>query len=351
MTTLLLLLLLLSPSFAQPYFHSFQNPADSLRTKALVESFFRLASGSMVPHDSVESYAIDAFAVQLQKVDTVAFWPAGTTGSVERIHAVGDDDAGAVVTAVTKRDSVPFFGPMSVDWVFFLRRNDRGKWRISELRRMSGTGKALRTLQFLDTSTTYPAALKKAIVQETTTILFSNAQLREHFASNRNGFQALLAQFQRHDSLKMLGRTDRLVLQLNTHGIYWGIAAEEVPKEAIDEYMKTATPEQRKFMKAQLDLADRLRRDGRDTLLRLAKKAKLAIARIDSTIGLMKDLRAVFVNAMLPWRDAVQITLAGDFPNAMGYLYSPTGELPLIDPNEYYYLEEIGDGWWIFRAT
>ena len=26
----------------------------------------------------------------------------------------------------------------------------------------------------------------------------------------------------------------------------------------------------------------------------------------------------------------------------MGYIYSPRGELPVIDPNEYYYLEEIG---------
>src|SRR5207248_3447460 len=97
---------------------------------------------------------------------SVAFWPAGTRYSLEHIRALGEKDEGAVATAVTTRDSIPFFGPMQIDWVFFLRRDDKKQWRISELRRMEGTDKAIATLQFLDTATSYPAALKRVIVRE-----------------------------------------------------------------------------------------------------------------------------------------------------------------------------------------
>jgi hypothetical protein len=47
----------------------------------------------------------------------------------------------------------------------------------------------------------------------------------------------------------------------------------------------------------------------------------------------------------------VQLTVGGYFDDVCGYIYSPSGELPLVSPDEYFYLEDLGDGWWIFRST
>ena len=44
------------------------------------------------------------------------------------------------------------------------------------------------------------------------------------------------------------------------------------------------------------------------------------------------------------------MTVGGYVDDAIGYLYSPTGEIPAVSNEEYYYLEPLDDGWWIFRA-
>jgi hypothetical protein len=247
-------------------------------------------------------------------------------------------------------DSLPMFGPFAVDWTFYMRRNDRQEWRISMMRRMSGTEGAIEALQYLDTSTTYPAVIKRAIVHEKSAMLLSNSQLRQHLTANQTGFQKLLGEFGRKE-LKILGRIDKSVTQLNQHGIYWGEAAQEVPQEAIDDYMNKATPEERKEMQRRLRVAESIRRQGMDTLTKLAKKDGVSMKRIENVVTAMKDLRVIFVNAKLPWRDAVQFTIAGELGNALGYIYSPHGELPIINPNEYFYLEDLGNGWWLFRST
>jgi hypothetical protein len=344
-------LLSVSGASAQTPYHLLHNPEDSLRAQKLVEGFFRNTVGRKIPADTIDHYAADLFATHLRKADTAPLWNAGTDYRVVHVWGVGDNDPGAIATAVTHVDSIPWFGRLDVDWVFYLRSNEGGEWRISELRRMSGTNGIFETLGYLDTTSYFPAVLKQEIAREVSTMLLSNDQLREHFQLHQQEFQSLLAQFQRKDSLKMLARVDRKVVQLNAHTIDWGIAAEETPQPVIDEFLKRATPAERKELEARLRLADKIRRQGMDTVKRLAKKMGLSVGRLDSTIALMKDLRVAFVNKVLPWHDAVQITLAGKLGDALGYIYSPHGELPLINPNEYFYLEDLGNGWWIFRST
>jgi hypothetical protein len=336
---------------AQPLIHSLRNPADSMKVQQVVESFFNLAIGKAIPADSIDNYAVDDFAKVVEKLGDETMWAEGTRYSIERVVAADDGDQAVIVSAVTIKDSLPMFGPFAVDWTFYMRRNDQQEWRIGMMRRMSGTDGTIQTLQYLDTSTIYPAVLKREIVREKSAILLSNSQLRQHLAANRAGFQKLLDEFTGKGPLKILGRIDKSVTQLNQHGIYWGEAAEEVPQEAIDDFMKNATPEQRKEMERRLRVVENIRRQGNDTLTKLAKKDGVSMKRIGNIVTAMKDLRIVFVNAKLPWRDAVQFTVAGEMGNALGYIYSPHGELPIINPNEYFYLEDLGNGWWLFRST
>jgi hypothetical protein len=327
-----------------------RNPQDSMNVQQVVERFFGLAIGRSVPSDSIEYYAVDDFAKMMEKLKKDTMWTAGTRYSIERVVAADEGDQAVMVSAVTMSDSLPMFGPFAVDWTFYMRRNDRQEWRISMMRRMSGTEGAIEALQYLDTSTTYPAVIKRAIVHEKSAMLLSNSQLRQHLTANQTGFQKLLGEFGRKE-LKILGRIDKSVTQLNQHGIYWGEAAQEVPQEAIDDYMNKATPEERKEMQRRLRVAESIRRQGMDTLTKLAKKDGVSMKRIENVVTAMKDLRVIFVNAKLPWRDAVQFTIAGELGNALGYIYSPHGELPIINPNEYFYLEDLGNGWWLFRST
>ena len=189
------------------------------------------------------------------------------------------------------------------------------------------------------------------MTRELSAILLSNAQLREHYTANREQFRVLAGHFVRRDSLRVLGRVDRNVNQLNRVGIEWGAAAQHTPKEAIDEYLASATPEQRSSFETQLRAVDAMRKMGRDSLARYARKYRLNVARIDSAVAIMRDLRITFVNAILPWKGTVQFTVAGAHTDAIGYFFAPNGGVPNVAPEEYYYLEEIGDGWWIFRAT
>ncbi len=94
-----------------------------------------------------------------------------------------------------------------------------------------------------------------------------------------------------------------------------------------------------------------MRRAGTDSLVKILKKKKVAPARVEKIVNIMHDLRVVFVNRQLPWAGAVQMTVAGKMDEAVGYLYSPKGGVPHISPVEYFYIEDLGNGWWLFRAT
>jgi hypothetical protein len=115
--------------------------------------------------------------------------------------------------------------------------------------------------------------------------------------------------------------------------------------------MRRLNRDQQKDMRLRISAAANSHRKGRDTLARIAKRIGIGLARVDSATALMRDLRVSFINARLPWKGAVQFTVGGNRDDVLGYLYSPSGELPLVSPEEYFYMEDLGDGWWIFRAT
>ncbi len=328
------------------------DPAVHAAAVKVVGEFLQQAIDHRQTADSLLRFSTGGYSEALLKMGRDTVWPiAPESYRIGDVYAIREGDTAMMVTVVTENGTVPRVGPLEVDCVFFLQPGPLGDLRISAFRRMTGVDRNLREIRYVDTSTVYPERLKPEIIREESTILMSNRQLREHFLTNRVGFTRLLEQFGRNDSLTMLGRVDRKVAQLNRFSIEWGPAAHDVPKDVMDEYLKTLPKKQRQELEKQVRLAESVRRSGYDTLAHMARVSRLPMARIDSAIALMYDLRVTFVNALLPWPDAVQFTLAGRFGDAVGLIYSPHGELPLISPIEYYYLEEIGGGWWIFRST
>jgi hypothetical protein len=330
---------------------SLQDPADSVAASDIVGRYLRFPFGKRIHPDSIADYAVDEFGKQLtaRKGELLAF-PQDMTYRITGVQSIRPGDTLATVTVVAVGDTIPRFGPMVIDWVFFVRKVEHQGWRISAVRRQVGIEDVADRLRQLDTSTAFPTSLKGTIAVEWGTQMLSNEQLRRNFMQNRDQFGALLEQFHRHDSMRMVSRFDRQISQVNYTVVYWDPAAQEVPQAAIDEYMSTASKQERKNMKAMLRHAENLRRAGRDSVAVVARKFGLDPARLDTVAAAMKDLRISFVNSNLPWEGAVQFTVDGTFDNVGGYLYSPEG-IPWISPDEYYYLEDLGNGWWLFRAT
>jgi hypothetical protein len=268
---------------------------------------------------------------------------------IRSVQSIRDGDTLAIVGVTVVTDTLPMFGPVASELTFFVAQ-DTGTWKISDMRRFARIEDRGEDIRTIDTSRDYPSSLKPRIVREHSAVLLSNDQLRENFMTNRARFDELVARFDRRDSLRILGRIDRNVTQLNRLGIDWGAAAQEIPKEAIDEYLASATAKQKMEIRAELKHVEKLRKTGRDSLAKYARRYHLSVPHIDSTIALMYDLRVAFVNAELPWKRAVQLTVGGIVNDAIGYLYSPSGEIPYVSHEEFYYLEPIADGWWIFRA-
>lgn len=349
LTSFLALLSTASLAAQQPV--PLQNPADSVAACDIVERYLKFPFGKWIHPDSIPNYAVDEFGKHLteRKGELLAF-SQEMTYRITGVQSIRPADTLAIVTVVATGDSVPRFGPVVIDWVFFMRKIEDGNWRISAVRRQVGLEDAVDRLRQLDTSKAFPNSLKGTIASDWATQMWSNEQLRQNFVQNRDRFRRLLEQFQRHDSLIMVARFDRQISQINYTVIYWDPAAQEVPQAAIDEYMATATKQERKNMKAMLRHAENLRRSGHDSVALVARKFGLDPVRLDTVAGSMKDLRVSFVNSNLPWKGAVQFTVDGSFDNVGGYLYSPDG-IPWISPEEYYYLEDLGNGWWLFRAT
>ena len=343
------LLLLCAPlAAAQAPFFSFTTPDDSVQIRRLVEQYLTYSSRDTLDSNQQSAMMADELGEWISKRSgAVPSLPRMTLGQVRPIRS---DGSLAIVTATSDPEDVPMFGPVKTDWVFFTRLTDAG-WRLSALRRQTGADAMIRTFRSLDSTTQYPLALKKVIARESAGILMSNDQLREHFNAHRAGFQTLAGHFHRRDSLYMMGRSDRVIIQLNNVGLEWGIAAQEVPQEAIDEFMKMASPQQKKYMEEQIAVAAKMRRYGMDTLQRVARRFGYSMERLDSAVSLMRDLHVNFGNSRLPWEGAVQFTIGGANEEAVGYLYSPKGEVPFLSSDEYFYLEDLGGGWWIFRAT
>lgn len=344
-------LLMQAPLAAGQPFFPFQRPDDSLNVAKLIERYLSVPEGDTIHPDRIGDYAADEFEERLKSRDgaTIRF-AMEMPYRVVNVRPIHPDGSFAIATVSSDVGQIPLFGPMAIDWVFFTRFTEKG-WRISGLRRQSNTELVVGQLRILDTVTSYPSSLKPVIARELSPMLFSNEQLRRHFNEHREKFLALAGHFHRRDSLHMLARVDRVISQVNLTVINWGPAAQHIPKEAVDEVMRTASAAEKKYIQNQLDLSEKMRRVGQDTLVRVAKRLGYTISRLDSAAALMHELRVSFINARLPWPRGVQFTVAGILDDAIGYLYLPGGKVPYITSEEYFYLEELGNGWWMFRAT
>ena len=330
---------------------TFRDPLDSVIIRGMTERYIELSRGRWMDYDSIETYAADELANQLTNGDRGALMFNKTLNyAVQRAFSVHIHDSLGVATVAATGDTVPMFGPLTIDFTFLFRKVEQLGWRISAIRRQVGAEQVQKRLTTLSTTTEFPEKLKPVMAREWGRFLLSNQQVREHFQANRERFNQLLAQFQRGDSLMMVGRTSDKMSQLNYHSILWDAATETTPKEVVYDYLATATPAQRKQMQARLRYVERLRKAGRDTLAKIAKHYRLQVPRLDSVTAIMAELWVKYINAALPWKQAVQFTVDGQFDNVFGYIYCPS-DCPFISPEEYYYLEDLGGGWWLFRST
>ena len=334
------------PAVAQRPMH---DSADVAKIRAAIDEFIDNTSDSLET-EHLAKYTVGRFTARMESlVGTRLFEPA-MFYHIGGVQSIDPADTLAIAAVTSHGDTLPLFGPLAIEMTFFMHKSDSAGWRIAGLRRFGATEARASEIRYIDSSSAFPKSLKPIVVREVSAVLLSNAQLRENFQSKRAKFKDLASRFNGRDSLRMLGRIDRKVQQLNRVALNWGTAGQEIPKNIIDEYLASAAPAERERIRTELKHAETLRRVGRDSLAKHARRYKLNLARIDQTIELMHELRITFVNAELPWKGAVQLTVAGVHDDAIGYLYTPTGELPAISDDEYYYLESLGDNWYIFRA-
>jgi len=349
----LLLLLLLcttaSALHAQP-FYPFTRTEDSLEAIAVVQRYVALQPGTRLDNAEVAAMTTGEFASDItSKQGLIASLFQRFRPTILGAMAIRPDDSLVLVTTTMEIDSVPYAGVVMLDPVFFVRRTDEGM-RIEGYDHQRRITNAIAQLHLVDTSREYPPSIRPLISREIGALLLSNAQLRAHLNEHRAEFAQLAEMFAGDRKLKLLAREDHTPTQINNVGIYWGAAAQIVPQSAIDEYMRTATKEQQRALRAQIAAVDQQRKIGEDTLRSVIARQKLTPQRVSAAIDLMHTLRIQFVNADLPADGVVQFTVAGREGLALGYIYSPSGALPRISRDEYIYLEELGGGWWIFRS-
>ena len=67
-----------------------------------------------------------------------------------------------------------------------------------------------------------------------------------------------------------------------------------------------------------------------------------------STIG----ARHLYVNFVSDKDGVLDFSIGGIIDNSVGYLYVPEGsKVPTMSPSEFIYIEEIADGWYIYKTT
>ena len=320
--------------------------------KEVVNDFFEFGM-SLKGIDSlqVKTFAVDWFAEYLYRHRGETFWPVPHRYHVDEVYSAHPSDSLLIVTSRAWPDSVPFVGRVTVDWIWFLRQNEAGEWRISSVRRTQGIHEAIQVLRLIDTSSAYPNSIREEMAREKGAILMSNEQIRQEFSVLRPQLETLVDLFGRYDSLMFVGREGDRVNQFNQNLLDWGMATQDIPEEVIAEYLATATEEERRNVEARLKAAEKQRYQGEERLRKWERQTGLPSMTLDEVVLLMKQGRIRFVNAALPWKDAIQFTIAGKLDNALGLLYSPHGELPVVTPEEYFYLEDLGEGWWIFRSV
>lgn len=332
----------------QPY----PDQARGQEAKQLVEDFFRRGfDPTGIKPGDVDQFGIDKFAELLESSVGSPFWPVPQPYEVEDVYKIYPTDSAAIVTARTVVDSLRYFGRVHVDWVWFLRIADNNEWRISSVRRSGGLLKAMQMLRYIDTTSIFPTVIKPEVARDEGAILLCNQQLREQFAGSHGALNELVGLLKGQDSIKYVERTGERISLFNYTMIDWKMASQEVPQEALDEFMANASEEEKQMMEVRLRTAEKQKAEGYRMLNSLARRASVDPELLDDVQKKMRQARVTFLNTDLPWPGAIQLTLAGNVDNAVGFLYSPSGDVPLISPEEYFYLEDLGDGWWIFRAT
>lgn len=320
--------------------------------KKLVHDFFEFGfDPGGIRRVDIPRYAVDDLADYLNKNAGSPFWPIPQKYQVDDVMKVYDTDSAAIVTSRTFPDSLPYLGRLAIDWVWFLRQVDGGAWRISAVRRTTGMNKAIDMLRYIDTTSVFPEKVKPQIAREESTILLSNNDIRTMFPRVKAPLGRLADILAREDSIRYIERTGDRISLFNTTMLDWGGASHDVPPEALEEYMAKADAQERKQMEARIRAAEKQKKEGYLALGNLARKALMKPQTLDTITQLMKEANVTFLNAELPWKNTLMFTLAGKVNDVVGFLYAPDGELPLLSPMEYFYLEDLGDGWWIFRAT
>ncbi len=348
----LLLALSTAVMCANTPYYQFVDASDSVAVRQLVARYLAYTVSEPIPIDSISNVAADELRGKLEKSFGVPLrFPSAMPSTVGQARSLRPDGSVAIVLVAVDAGAVPGFGRLVVDWVFFARRVDSLGWRLTAIRRQNGVEDALEQLKYLDTTALYPARLKPTVAREVSGVLRSNEQLRTTFAEHRERFSALASHFNGRDSLQMMARVDRVPAQINNVAILWGDGGYEIPADIAEEFAATLTAEQRAGFQAQMRAAAAQRRAGRDSVKAIARRLRLRLANIDSTIELMRELGINFANGRLPWKGAVQFSAGGLRDDVVGYLYSPHGEVPYVSEQEYFYLEDLGGGWWLFRAT
>ncbi len=326
----------------QPY----PNLAEAEKAKQLVEEFFHHGfDPNGIKESDIDRFSVDKFAEFLQTNIGSPFWPIPQPYEVLDVYKIYPTDSAAIVTARTVVDSLPYMGKVGVDWIWFVRIVEGSGWRISSVRRTTGLLKAMAMMHFIDTTADFPDRIKPVVAREEGLILLNNAQLRAEFERNRPALDQLVATLATQDSIKFVERTGDRISQFNYTMIDWKMAAQDVPQEVLEDYLRNASEAEKQQMEVRLRAAEKQKAEGYRMLKNLAKKVKVEAATLETIVSLMKKGDIKFVNTDLPWEDAVQMTVAGKVNDVIGFLYSPKGQLPLVSPEEYFYLEDLGGGW------
>ena len=278
------------------------------------------------------------------------FFPVANRYVVDSVRAITPEGTILMVGMRTYPDSIPGHGLVEVNWNWFLRQTEEG-WRISAVRRTQGMLRAMQTLQLIDTALAYPPSVKPLLVREEGAILLSNRDLRTLYEENRGSLVELVGRLRSNPEIRVLERVGDHPRQVNQKLVDWGMAAHTMTQTMIDEFYAIAPEETHPEIDARMRAAATQREKATLAMNDHLRGEGLRPSAVNEIVLLMKQARIRFINTDIPFSDGVLMTVAGQLEQAIGFLYSPKGELPWINPEEFFYLEELGEGWWIFRSA
>lgn len=337
---------------AQSPYRPFASKHDSTGAVDVVRRYYAVADSAYLDSAAIASLATGDLVSRMVASLGRPIRPSNTLPwRIEGAYALrrSGGDSLAIVVVPSVIDTVPGFGPVTVDLVYYLKKTADG-WRILYHNRQLLIEHVIDQLKEIDSSGAYPPSLKPVIAREVSALLLSNQQAREHFADNRSSFDSLIMLVRAERNLHRLARVDRRPEQINNVAIIWSNSAQEIPREAIAEYERDLSGQELKEFRQALANLDRLRKIGEDSVTSVARRLRINQAAMTSILQRMRDLRLTFLNIDLPWKNAIQLTIGGSAGHSLGYLYSPDGELPDVSTEEFFYLEDLGGGWWLFRS-